>query len=71
MVLQVLRTLNEAKIETVGDLVFVGTVGEEELGDLRGVKALFRDDRRIDERAVAPRACGALILTTAKKKPAR
>ena len=48
VVLQVLRTLNEAKIETVGDLVFVGTVGEEELGDLRGVKALFRDDRRID-----------------------
>ena len=28
--------------------MFVGTVGEEELGDLRGVKALFRDDRRID-----------------------
>ena len=48
VVLQVLRTLNETKIETVGDLVFVGTVGEEELGDLRGVKALFRDDRRID-----------------------
>ena len=43
-----LRTLNETKIETVGDLVFVGTVGEEELGDLRGVKALFGDDRRID-----------------------
>ena len=28
--------------------MFVGTVGEEELGDLRGVKALFRDDPRID-----------------------
>jgi acetylornithine deacetylase/succinyl-diaminopimelate desuccinylase-like protein len=47
-VLQVLRTLNEARIETVGDVLFVGTVGEEELGDLRGVKALFRDDRHID-----------------------
>lgn len=48
VVLQVLRTLNEAKLETVGDVVFVGTVGEEELGDLRGVKALFRDDKAID-----------------------
>src|SRR6185503_17026178 len=26
----------------------VGSVGEEELGDLRGVKALFRDDKAID-----------------------
>ena len=46
--LQVLRSMNEARIETVGDIVFVGTVGEEELGDLRGVKALFRDDKKID-----------------------
>ena len=46
--LQVLRSINEAKIETVGDIVFVGNVGEEELGDLRGVKALFRDDNTID-----------------------
>ena len=46
--LQVLRSMNEAKIETVGDVVFVGNVGEEELGDLRGVKALFRDDKDID-----------------------
>ena len=29
--------------QTVGDIIFVGTVGEEELGDLRGVKALFRE----------------------------
>ena len=28
--------------------MFVGTVGEEELGDLRGVKALFRDHADID-----------------------
>ena len=32
----------------MGDIVFVGTVGEEELGDLRGVKALFRDHNEID-----------------------
>lgn len=41
--LQVLRAMNETKIETVGDVLFVANVGEEELGDLRGVKALFRD----------------------------
>ena len=46
--LSVIRALNQQKIKTVGDIVFVGTVGEEELGDLRGVKALFRDHKNID-----------------------
>jgi len=46
--LTVLETLNQGNIKTVGDLIFVGTVGEEELGDLRGVKALFRDIKDID-----------------------
>ncbi|WP_332775748.1 M20/M25/M40 family metallo-hydrolase [Polaromonas sp.] len=46
--LSVLRALNQASLKTVGDIVFVGTVGEEELGDLRGVKALFRDNQGID-----------------------
>ncbi len=43
-----LRALNQTGLKTVGDIVFVGTVGEEELGDLRGVKALFRDNPGID-----------------------
>jgi tripeptide aminopeptidase len=47
-VLSIIRALNETGIKTVGDIWFVGTVGEEELGDLRGVKALFRDVRDID-----------------------
>jgi acetylornithine deacetylase/succinyl-diaminopimelate desuccinylase-like protein len=41
-VLAVLRALEAAKVATQGDLLFVGTVGEEGLGDLRGVKHLFR-----------------------------
>lgn len=41
--LAVLRALNETRIETVGDIVFGATVGEEGLGDLRGVKAFFRN----------------------------
>lgn len=41
VILQVLRTLQEQKIETVGDICFVCTVGEEGNGDLRGSKYLF------------------------------
>lgn len=47
-VLTVLRAMQSANIRTVGDVLFVGTVGEEGLGDLRGVKALFRDRQNID-----------------------
>jgi acetylornithine deacetylase/succinyl-diaminopimelate desuccinylase-like protein len=46
--LAVLRAMNANALRTVGDVLFVGTVGEEELGDLRGVKALFRDQPDID-----------------------
>lgn len=41
VILQILRTLEEKKIETVGDIYFVCTVGEEGNGDLRGSKYLF------------------------------
>lgn len=41
VILQVLRTLQEKKIQTVGDICFVCTVGEEGNGDLRGSKYLF------------------------------
>ena len=37
----VIRALNEARVQTPGSITFVGTVGEEGLGDLRGVKHLF------------------------------
>ena len=46
--LSVLRAMDANDLRTVGDVLFVGTVGEEELGDLRGVKALFRDHPDID-----------------------
>lgn len=41
--LAILRALNEADVRTAADLLFVGTVGEEGVGDLRGVKYLFRE----------------------------
>ncbi|MDQ3278202.1 MAG: M20/M25/M40 family metallo-hydrolase [Bacteroidota bacterium] len=40
-VLTVLRAMQKAAIKTEGDIYFVGTTGEEGLGDLRGVKQLF------------------------------
>ena len=46
--LSLVQALNRSDIKTVGDVVFVGTVGEEELGNLRGVRALFRDHADID-----------------------
>src|SRR3981189_2077645 len=41
--LSLIQAMNANDVKTVGDVLFVGTVGEEELGNLRGVKALFRD----------------------------
>ena len=46
--LQVLRALIRAQIATTGDILFVGTVGEEGNGDIRGAKALFDGSRQID-----------------------
>jgi acetylornithine deacetylase/succinyl-diaminopimelate desuccinylase-like protein len=40
--------METAKLRTVGDVWFVGTVGEEALGNLRGVKALFAANPGID-----------------------
>jgi acetylornithine deacetylase/succinyl-diaminopimelate desuccinylase-like protein len=44
VMLAVVRALNEARIETQGTILFVGTVGEEGLGDLRGVRHLFNGE---------------------------
>jgi acetylornithine deacetylase/succinyl-diaminopimelate desuccinylase-like protein len=41
MMLGVVRALNEAHVETTGTITFVADVGEEGLGDLRGMKQLF------------------------------
>ena len=50
LLLTLAETLAAADIRTARNLLFVASVGEEGLGDLRGVKHLFRDDGpRIDE----------------------
>lgn len=44
VLLGIVRTLRDHGIETPGTITFVGTVGEEGLGDLRGVKQLFKSE---------------------------
>ncbi len=46
--ISLMQSLNSNGVTTVGDIMFVASVGEEELGNLRGVKALFRDHKDID-----------------------
>ncbi len=48
VLLAVLEVLEESGIETGADILFAGNVGEEGRGDLRGVKAIFRDYPEID-----------------------
>lgn len=44
VLLAIARTLNAQKIQTKGNIIFVANVGEEGLGDLRGVKYLFNNE---------------------------
>ena len=58
-----LKVLNDNKVQTVGDLLFVGNVGEEELGNLRGIKAIFRDHLDIDGMVgLEPAADGTVLM---------
>ncbi|WP_339285026.1 M20/M25/M40 family metallo-hydrolase [Oceanobacillus sp. FSL K6-3682] len=44
-VLAVIRALQDSNVKTVGDIIIGGTVGEEGAGDLRGVKAYFKENK--------------------------
>jgi tripeptide aminopeptidase len=58
-----LKVLNDHRIATVGDLVFVGNVGEEELGNLRGMKHLFAEHLDIDGLvALEPAPDGTVLM---------
>jgi tripeptide aminopeptidase len=49
VLLTLFRAMEKANIQTREDVLFVGTVGEEGLGDLRGVKYLFhKNSPKID-----------------------
>src|SRR5262249_44677143 len=42
VLLSILRAMEAAKIQTTSDILFIGDVGEEGQGDLRGMKYLFQ-----------------------------
>jgi acetylornithine deacetylase/succinyl-diaminopimelate desuccinylase-like protein len=44
VVIGVIRALDDAKVETPGTITFLADVGEEGLGDLRGVRHLFEKE---------------------------
>ena len=48
VLLAMIRALDAAKIRTASDILFVGNVGEEGRGDLRGVKYLLQQGRYKD-----------------------
>jgi tripeptide aminopeptidase len=48
LMLAVVRALQAAKMQTTSDVLFVGNVGEEGEGDLRGVKFLLRQGKYKD-----------------------
>lgn len=43
MLLTIVKSMEKAGLETKADVLFIGTVGEEGQGDLRGVKNLFSE----------------------------
>ena len=43
MLISMLKAMNKSNIKTEKDLLIVGTVGEEGLGDLRGMKYMFNE----------------------------
>jgi tripeptide aminopeptidase len=47
-VLSIVRAFNASGVQPVGDVIFGGTVGEEGLGDLRGVKHFFTQRTDVD-----------------------
>ena len=66
VVLAVARALDRGDIETTGRITFVGTVGEEGLGDLRGVKHLFDNELAGEvDRFVSVDGAGVGLTTSA------
>jgi acetylornithine deacetylase/succinyl-diaminopimelate desuccinylase-like protein len=62
----IVRSMREAKVQTPGPITFVANVGEEGLGDLRGMKALFGETMKGQiERFVSIDGTGLHVTTVA------
>ena len=44
MLLTLAETIKSNEIKPINNIIFIGTVGEEGLGDLRGVRYLFKNN---------------------------
>lgn len=69
-ILSMVRALNDSKIQTVGDIIFLASVGEEGLGNLRGVKAFFGENKNIDAALMFepfPPGVGGIISTASNR----
>ena len=62
-VLAVLRAMNDVDLRTQGDILFIGNVGEEGLGDLRGMKNLFREGGPRIDAFVSVDGAGSTAIT--------
>lgn len=51
----IVRAMRQANVQTTGSITFVATVGEEGLGDLRGVRELFGVAEQDDHRSAPAR----------------
>ena len=69
-ILSMVRALNDSKIQTMGDIMFLASVGEEGLGNLRGVKAFFSENKKIDAALMFepfPRGVVGIISTASNR----
>jgi len=70
VMLSMVRALNAANVKTVGDIIFLASVGEEGLGNLRGVKAFFAENKNIDAALMVeafPMGVGGIISTASNR----
>jgi acetylornithine deacetylase/succinyl-diaminopimelate desuccinylase-like protein len=66
VLLAVARTLGRAKLQTEGSVTFVADVGEEGLGDLRGMKQLFGETMKGQiDRFLSIDGAGLFLINTA------
>lgn len=68
--LSIIRALNAANVQTVGDLVFLASVGEEGLGNLRGIKEFFSTHKNIDAAIIVesiPMGVAGIVSTASKR----
>lgn len=65
VLVSIVRAMNKAGVKTPGTITFVADVGEEGLGDLRGVKQLFADHKGEIDRFVSMDGTGLGITNVA------